>query len=92
MRRINNYSYQHLWVRAVTSFRWLSGESSGIVIGRYIKDSGLNSGRNVRHTVTRRSMSVHWVAYTTCYSKTEGTELGGIELQIPGKSGVVKTI
>ena len=26
-------------------------------------------------------MSVHWVACGTCYSKTEGTELGGIELQ-----------
>ena len=26
-------------------------------------------------------MSVHWVAYGTCYSKTDGTELGGIELQ-----------
>ena len=30
---------------------------------------------------TRRSMSVHWVACGTCYSETEGTELGGIELQ-----------
>ena len=29
---------------------------------------------------TRRSMSVHWVTCGTCYSKTEGTELGGIEL------------
>ena len=26
-------------------------------------------------------MSVSWVAYGTCYTKTEGTELGGIELQ-----------
>ena len=26
-------------------------------------------------------MSVHWVACGRCYSKTEGTELGGIELQ-----------
>ena len=26
-------------------------------------------------------MSVHWVACDTCYTKTEGTELGGIELQ-----------
>ena len=26
-------------------------------------------------------MSVHWVACGTCYTKTEGTELGGIELQ-----------
>ena len=26
-------------------------------------------------------MSVHWVACGTCYSKTEGTELGGIKLQ-----------
>ena len=26
-------------------------------------------------------MSVHWVACGTCYSKTEGTKLGGIELQ-----------
>ena len=30
---------------------------------------------------TRRSMSVHWVACGTCYTKTEGTELGGVELQ-----------
>ena len=30
---------------------------------------------------TRRSMSVNWVAWDTCYTKTEGTELGGIELQ-----------
>ena len=30
---------------------------------------------------TRRSMSVIWVACGTCYTKTEGTELGGIELQ-----------
>ena len=31
---------------------------------------------------TRRSKkSVHWVACGTCYTKTEGTELGGIELQ-----------
>ena len=30
---------------------------------------------------TRRSIRVHWVACGTCYSKTEGTELGGIELQ-----------
>ena len=30
--------------------------------------------------ITRRSMSVHWVACGTCYSKSEGTELGGIEL------------
>ena len=26
-------------------------------------------------------MNVHWVACGRCYSKTEGTELGGIELQ-----------
>ena len=26
-------------------------------------------------------MSVNWVACGTCYTKTEGTELGGIELQ-----------
>ena len=26
-------------------------------------------------------MNVHWVACGTCYTKTEGTELGGIELQ-----------
>ena len=32
-------------------------------------------------TVTRCSMSLHWVACGTCYSKTEGTELDGIELQ-----------
>ena len=31
--------------------------------------------------LTRHSMSVHWVACGTCHSKTEGTELGGIELQ-----------
>ena len=30
---------------------------------------------------TRRSMSVKCVACGTCYTKTEGTELGGIELQ-----------
>ena len=30
---------------------------------------------------TRHSMSVHWVTCGTCYSITEGTELGGIELQ-----------
>ena len=30
---------------------------------------------------TRRSKkSVHWVACGTCYTKTESTELGGIEL------------
>ena len=27
---------------------------------------------------TRRSMTVHWVACGECYSKPEGTELGGI--------------
>ena len=32
-------------------------------------------------STTRRSMSVHWVACGRCYSKTEGTELGSIELQ-----------
>ena len=26
-------------------------------------------------------MSVNWVACGTCYTKTEGTELGSIELQ-----------
>ena len=26
-------------------------------------------------------MSVHWVACGMCYTKTEGTELGGIEVQ-----------
>ena len=30
---------------------------------------------------TRRSMSVNWVSCGTCFTKTEGTELGGIELQ-----------
>ena len=30
---------------------------------------------------TRRSMSVHRVACGTCYTKTQGTDLGGIELQ-----------
>ena len=29
---------------------------------------------------TRRSMSVNWVACGTCYTKTEGTELGGIDV------------
>ena len=29
----------------------------------------------------RRSMSVHWVACGMCYSKTEWTKLGGIELK-----------
>ena len=28
----------------------------------------------------RRSMSVHWLTCGTCYSKKEGTELGGIEV------------
>ena len=28
---------------------------------------------------TRRSVSVKWIASGTCYTKTEGTELGGIE-------------
>ena len=32
MGRNNNYSYQHLWVGFLTSSRWLSGESSGMVI------------------------------------------------------------
>ena len=44
---------------------------------------------------TRRSMSVHWVACGTCYSKTEGTELGGIELHRSSQIfqvGVIKTI
>ena len=31
--------------------------------------------------VTRRSVCVNWVACGTCYTKTEGTDLGGIELQ-----------
>ena len=30
---------------------------------------------------TRRSVSVNWVACGTSYTETEGTELGGIELQ-----------
>ena len=30
---------------------------------------------------TRRSVSVHCIACGTWYSKTEGTDLGGIELQ-----------
>ena len=30
---------------------------------------------------SRRSMSVHWVACGTYYTKTEGNELGGVELQ-----------
>ena len=28
-------------------------------------------------------MSLQWVACGTCYTKTEGTELDGIELQCP---------
>ena len=52
--RNNNYSYQHLWVGFQTSSRWLSGESSGIVIGLYIKGSGSNSGRKVRLTVKEK--------------------------------------
>ena len=28
---------------------------------------------------TRCSVSINWVACGTCYTKTEGTELGGIE-------------
>ena len=37
--------------------------------------------KKLKRVKTRRSMSVHWVACGTCHSKTEGTELGGIELQ-----------
>ena len=47
--RNNNYSYQYLWVGFVTCYRWLSRENSGIVIGRYIKGGGSDSGRKVRH-------------------------------------------
>ena len=50
----NNYSHQHLWVGFLTSSRWLSGESSGIVIGLYIKGSGSNSGRKVRLTAKEK--------------------------------------
>ena len=45
--------------------------------------------------ITRRSMSVHWVACDTRYTKTEGTDLGGIELQRSSyffKRGVFVTI
>ena len=34
---------------------------------------------NYLYFITRRSVSVNWVACGTCYTKTEGTELGGIE-------------
>ena len=34
---------------------------------------------------TRCSMSVNWVACGMCYTKTEDTELGGIELQRSSK-------
>ena len=54
MGRNKNYSYQHLWVRFVTGSRWLSGESSGLVIGPYIRGSGSNSGRNVGLTVKEK--------------------------------------
>ena len=33
----------------------------------------------VDYNTTRRSVSVNWVACGTYYTKTEGTELGGIE-------------
>ena len=50
--------------------------SCSIVISFYV--GSICSGNKF---VTRRLMSVHWVACGRCYSKTEGTELGGIELQ-----------
>ena len=36
---------------------------------------------NIDFKITRRATSVNWVSCGTCYTKTEGTELGGIELQ-----------
>ena len=43
--------------------------------------AGYFESNNLNFEQTRRSMSVNWVACGTCYRKTEGTELGGIELQ-----------
>ena len=57
---------------------------------RILLELSYTSKRNLTHAkpeldpkkiITRRSMSVHWVACGSCYSKTEGTELGGIKLQ-----------
>ena len=52
-----NYSCQHIWRRLVASSRWLNGESSGIMIGRFIEGSGSKSGRKIRHNVKRKFVS-----------------------------------
>ena len=43
---------------------------------------------NVGTYVTTRFVSVNWVACGTCYTKTEGTELGGVELYFFLSGGV----
>ena len=40
-----------------------------------------SSAANIIHK-SRRSSSVNWVACSTCCTKIEGTELGGVELQL----------
>ena len=70
MGRNINYSYQHLCVGIVTSSRWLSGESSEIVIRRYIKNSGSNYVRKVskKNRICRQGVAVVvlgvWIMYT----------------------------
>ena len=43
----------------------------------------INSPKNGKNEITRRSMSVNLVACGACCTTIEGTELGGIELQHP---------
>ena len=61
-------------------------------INRELRSAPTISTFNLNKTLHK---SVHWVACDTCYTKTEGTELGGIELQRSSyffKWGVIKTI
>ena len=52
------------------------------ITGYYMQQKlKLVSGHVHNSLITRRYMRLHWVACGTCYSKTEGTELRGIELQ-----------
>ena len=47
--------------------------------GQNLLCSGYGLDEKPNTEKTRRSATVNWVTCGTCYTKTEGTELGGIE-------------
>ena len=63
----------------LTAIKWMPNVGS---LGRNHFISSVRNERDLSFTCeTRRSVSVHWVACGTRYTKTKATELGSIELQ-----------